>query len=152
LFAGRFVSSNEELRRIRLQTVCSHVQVKRVYSEEIVSPMLVPVLDKICSERLWNRNIPAMIRSYFSDLAGVLEQCHRIINRCGRAWIVVGTSAYAGVEVPVDLILADIAVKRGWGLVGVFVLRQLRAAGQFWAHLDKGAKPPLRESLILLEK
>jgi hypothetical protein len=34
------------------------------------------------------------------------------------------------VEIPVDLILAELACKVGFRLKGVFVLRSLRAAGQ----------------------
>ena len=35
LFAAGFVSANSKLRKIRKKTLCSHVQVKREYTEEI---------------------------------------------------------------------------------------------------------------------
>jgi DNA modification methylase len=152
LFAGGFVDSNVALRAIRLRTLCSHVQVKRPYSDAISSPLLEPVLTRLNGEELWNKNIPGMVRTYFEDLAKVLEQSYRVIRRTGKAWIVVGTSAYAGVEIPVDLILADVACRQGWRLNGIYVLRQLRAAGQQWSALGSGPRPPLRESLIVLEK
>jgi DNA modification methylase len=151
LFAGEFVSDNAELRKIRMRTLRSHVQIKREYSDAVESSILTPLLDSL-PEKLWSKDIPGMIRSYFSDMKVVLEQLYRVIKTGGKGWLVVSTSAYAGVEIPVDLILADVAVKCGWSLKGVYVLRQLRAAGQHWAHLEPGAKPPLRESLLLLEK
>jgi DNA modification methylase len=151
LFAGGFVQSNAELRRIRLRTIRSHVQVKRSYSDSIESLLLAPILDAL-PEKMWSKDIPGMIRSYFADMSLVLQELHRVVRAGGQGWLVVSTSAYGGIEVPVDLILADLAVKNGWKLKGVYVLRQLRAAGQHWAHLDKGAKPPLRESLIVLKK
>jgi DNA modification methylase len=151
LFAGEFVRNNAELRKIRLRTLRSHVQVKREYSCSIASTLLHPILNAL-PEQLWSKDIPGMIRSYFSDMHLVLKELHRIVSRGGQGWLVVSTSAYAGIEVPVDLILADLAVQTGWDLTGVYVLRQLRAAGQHWAHLQPGAKPPLRESLIVLKK
>jgi DNA modification methylase len=151
LFAGGFVRDNQQLRKIRVRTLRSHVQVKREYSESVESRLLSPVLD-VLPEKLWSKDIPGMIRSYFSDMRIVLDELYRVTKPSGQGWLVVSTSAYAGVEIPVDLILADIAVKSGWGLRGVYVLRQLRAAGQHWAHLEPGAKPPLRESLIVLKK
>lgn len=151
LFAGEFVRTNTELAGIRRQTIRSHVQVKRPYSDAVESVLLAPVLSALPSE-LWSKHIPGMIRSYFADMSLVFEELHRLIRRGGKGWMVVSTSAYGGVEVPVDLILADIAVKKGWALEGIYVLRQLRAAGQHWAHLERGAKPPLRESLIVVNR
>lgn len=152
LFAGGFVSSNEDLRKLRLKTLCSHVQVKRDFSEAVESKLLEPVLKRLASTRLWNKNIPAMVRTYFADMATVLDQIRRITKRGGKAWIVVSSSAYGGVEIPVDLILSDIGCQKGWKLRGVYVLRQLRSAGQQWPQLGSGAKPPLRESLIVFDR
>ena len=45
-------------------------------------------------------------------------------------WLVVSTSAYASVEVPVDLILAELSQKCGWFLREVGVLRYLRSSSQ----------------------
>jgi hypothetical protein len=65
----------------------------------------------------------------------------------------VSTSAYAGIEVPVDLILAEIATRNGWGLREIGVLRYLRSAGQHWHRVDvHGAQGPrLRESVVMLQ-
>jgi hypothetical protein len=93
-----------------------------------------------------------MVQSYFADLANIVKQCARLVRPGGRAWIVVGTSAYGGVEIPVDLILADIAAQSGWSVKSVNVLRQLRAAGQQWSRIGDGPAPPLRESLVILER
>ena len=82
----------------------------------------------------------------------VFKEGARVVRPGGRAWVVVSTSAYGGVEIPVDLILADCATRNGWVLRAVYVIRQLRAAGQHWAHLAPGSKPPLRESLVILER
>jgi DNA modification methylase len=152
LFAGRFVRNNAELRRIRLKTVRSHLQVAWVPSTTISSPLILPILSRLAEQELWNQKIPEMVQSYFSDMSVVLREAARVVKPRGRAWIVVSTSAYGGIEIPVDLILADIASRNGWRLIGVNVLRQLRSAGQHWSHLEAMEKLPLRESLIILER
>ncbi len=152
LFAGGFVRSNAELRKIRLRTIRSHVQVGWEPSSEIVSDMLPPLIDEVASRKLWDRRLPAMIASYFADMAAVLRELARLVKRNGRAWIVVGTSAYAGVEIPVDLILADVATRNGWRLVSVNVLRQLRSAGQHKANGSPCRLLPLRESLVIVRR
>jgi DNA modification methylase len=152
LFVGGFVSSNVDLRRVRLKTIRSHVQVKWEVSDTVASDLLPPILDRVRSSTLWNPRLPKMIQAYFADMQVVLRRCARVVKSSGQAWIVVSTSAYGGVPIPVDLILADIATHCGWSLRGVYVLRQMRSAGQQWGALRPGVVPPLRESLIILDR
>jgi len=138
LFAGGFVRSNAELHQLRLRTIRSHVQAAwNPAVEPALSPMVEPLLEELAGRRLWSRRLPQMVHSYFVDMANVLRQCARVTRRGGQAWIVVSTSAYAGVEIPVDLILADIGGRVGWRVRELFVLRNLRASGQhFKRHLE----------------
>jgi DNA modification methylase len=152
LFAGGFVGSNHDLRKIRLRTIRSHTQVLWKSADELVSPMIAPIMQQMEKLELWNHRLPLMVKSYFADMAVILREIGRIVRRNGQAWIVVSTSAYAGIEIPVDLILADVASAHGWKLEGIHVLRYLRAAGQHWAYLQPGSPHPLRESLIILKK
>ena len=96
------------------------------------------------------------LRHFFPPALHVDERLRqhekRVAADSGKAWIVGSTSAYGGIEIPVDLILADIATSRGWKLEGIHLLRNMRAAGQHWAFLEPGSSHPLRESLIVLEK
>jgi hypothetical protein len=66
--------------------------------------------------------------------------------------IAVATSAYGGVVVPVDLILAEIAEQLGWELKDVQVVRRLRSSAQLWKHENTSKKvPELRESIVILK-
>jgi len=154
LFAGGFVTANDDLRRIRLRTVRSHVQVAWQPSAKPLPSLLIdPITSELRKRELWNHRLPLMIESYFIDLSDVLRELHRIVRKGGSARIVVSTSAYAGIEIPVDLILADIAGHVGWAVQEVFVLRNLRASGQhFSKHLQVGTSPPLRESLLVFKR
>lgn len=62
-----------------------------------------------------------MVQAYFEDMEVILRGLRRRAAANASLWLVVSTSAYAGVEVPVDLILAEIGQRSGWFLreVGV---------------------------------
>ena len=113
--------------------------------------MLPPILSQLKEreDKLWDKRIISMVQAYFSDMADILRECGRVVRPNGQAWIVVSTSAYAGIEIPVDLILADIGCRNGWSLRGVNVLRNIRSSSQHWGNLKAGAKSSLRESLII---
>jgi hypothetical protein len=100
---------------------------------------------------LWNQKIPAMVQAYFHDMNRILREAARVLKRAAKAWIVVSTSAYKGVQIPVDLILADLASTHGFKLEGIYVLRALRAAGQQQCRFDHNGLP-LRESLLILQR
>jgi DNA modification methylase len=157
LFLGKFVTSMPQLARLRLRTLRSHVQVDwprasdHEYGTRFTDSLRLILARK---ERLWDRRIPDMIKAYFEDMELVLTALRRKAAPTASAWIVVSTSAYAGVEIPVDLIIADIAGACGWYLREVNVLRYLgRLAGQQWSELShlKDSKPHLRESVVILD-
>ncbi|MCK6472716.1 MAG: hypothetical protein L6R28_13320 [Planctomycetes bacterium] len=157
LFLGNFVTSMPQLMRLRLRTLRSHVQVswpaasEHQYGTHYAESLRLILARK---KRLWDRRIPDMIKAYFEDMELVLKALRRKAAPTASAWIVVSTSAYAGVEIPVDLIIADIASACGWYLREVNVLRYLgRLAGQQWNELSraKDSKPHLRESVIILD-
>jgi len=152
LFLGGFVKSNEDLRKIRLRTLRSHLQVNwRGHVSVKANSLEGPLAQLNGCDALWNSKLPRMVEAYFHDMQLVFRHSSRVLKRKAQAWIVVSTSAYAGVHIPVDLILAEIATRNGFELNGVYVLRSLRAAGQQQTKLGtKGF--PLRESLVLLVK
>jgi DNA modification methylase len=152
LFAGRFVRSNSDLRKIRLMTIRSHVQVAWEPETKVASPSVARIVRELRKRTLWDHRLPSMVQSYFADIADVLHESHRVMKKDGQAWVVVSTSAYAGLHIPVDTIIAEIAADVGWRVRKITCLRNLRASVQHWRrHLEKGTSPPLRESLVVLE-
>lgn len=150
LFLGDFVRNNDELRQIRLCTLRSHIQVKWPGEVSFDSTLLFPVLNNLNeSENLWDRRIPLMVRAYFDDIFKTFKILKAKIRVNGQVWLVVSTSAYGGVHIPVDFILADAANQAGFSLVGIYHLRQLRTASQQWRRLNSKSMP-LRESLIIM--
>ena len=159
LFLGRFIGSMAALRELRLRTIRSHTQVKwDDPEEEEFGPHFSPIIQEIKDQResLWNPRIPKMIRAYFEDMRLILRQLKGLAEDEASVWIVVSTSAYAGVEIPVDLIVADIACREGWYLREVSVMRYLRRVPvQQWKRLEERnprRSPHLRESIVILDK
>lgn len=152
LFLGKFVTTNDDLRLIRKETLRSHVQHKWDVCEEVESQWVNNVVSEVVenSADIWNKEIPNMINCYFYDMEQIMKEAYRVAVKGAQLWFVVGTSAYSGVEVPVDLMLADIASKCGWDLNSVNALRKLRTSSQ--CSNDEIRKIRLRESLVICEK
>jgi len=155
LFLGGYVTDNDQLMKLRLKTIRSHVQaswpppVRNAYGA-VFSKMFEKIKAK--KDELWSVHIPEMIQAYFEDMECLLKSLKSKANKGAMVKIAVGTSAYAGVVVPVDLIIADIAENVGWLLKEVKVVRRLRSSGQLWKHEDQGKKvPKLRESIVILQ-
>lgn len=152
LFLGGFVSSADELYKLRFKTIRSHVQVNWTKPDinSVDSILLLDVFNKLIKDHsnLMNKKIPLMILAYFEDMKNMFNKLARITKEGGHFWIVVSNSAYANIEVPVDLILSDIASKNGWKLLEIGVLRNIQKR--------KTRHSPdistLRESVIILEK
>lgn len=158
LFLGRFVHDNHELREIRLGTLRSHLQVdwpepKQADFGQDYTSSVSAIRDRI--DGLWNRRIPKMIQAYFEDMRRILRQLRRLAAPEASMWIVVSTSAYAGVEIPVDYIITDIASQEGWVPRDVSTIRYLkRVPVQQWhqlARIEGENRPLLRESVIVLD-
>jgi hypothetical protein len=157
LFLMEMVRNTRELRRIRLRTVRSHVQVRweeptdskfgDLYNETISK------LNRVEGE-LWDKRIPTMVQAYFEDMKGILKQLYRRAAKNAQVWLVVSTSAYGGIEIPVDLILANIGTESGWLLREVGVIRYIRHSGHHWSKLPEEQRPAakLRESVVVLER
>lgn len=141
---------------IRLKTVRSHVQAS--WDRPVKSDF--GALYKACHEEireraaaLWDSRIPMMIQAYFEDMETILRGLRLRAQDNASVWLVVSTSAYGGVEVPVDLILAQIGIRLGWSLREVGVLRNLRSSSQHVKNVEKAESKsiPLRESVVIFD-
>lgn len=72
--------------------------------------------------RLNNPGISRMVRNYFFEMSIVIFECARILKP-GAPFIMVNDNVrYAGVKIPVDLILSEIAEKAGFEVERIWVL------------------------------
>lgn len=149
LFLGKFIQSPRQLYDLRLETVRSHIQAKwRKPTFDNFGLLYKETMQYILEhkENLMDKNIPIMIQAYFEDMQNILKLLKNKVATDGQVWFVVSNSAYADLEVPVDLIIADIASRVGWYLKEIGVLR--------YVQKRKTKHSPniieLRESVIIL--
>ena len=147
LWALGYLENSEANRRLRSATLSSHVQITRDFSEAPDgSSTLTDVLDSLDCQReeLWDHRIPAMVGAYFSDLLTVLDHLGRILVAGGLAWIVVGDSRYAGVQIPTARVLEELIQSRGWTVHTTEPFRSMRTSPQ------QGGQKMLNEHLLVL--
>lgn len=129
LFLGQFVNSMSELYNLRLTTVRSHVQAKwKKPNQSNFGTLYDVALSEIIQRRenLMHKDIPLMIQAYFEDMQNILSTLRSKAKNNAELWLVVSTSAYAGIEIPVDMIIGEIGNKAGWYLKDIGVLRYLK--------------------------
>jgi len=152
LFLGKFILNPESLYELRLKTIRSHIQAKWNLPDTkmIESIILKDIFNRLSNKKdlLMHPRIPSMIIAYFEDMKNIFQQIRNKANKNAILWIVISNSAYANEEIPVDLILADIASKNGWKLCEIGVLRNIKKRKtQYSPDIDT-----LRESVIILRK
>jgi len=93
-----------------------------------------------------SKYIPMMIQAYFEDMINILKLLRAKATKDSQIWFVVCNSAYAGLELPVDLIIGDIATQAGWYLKEIGVLRYVKKRKtKYSPNITE-----LRESVIIL--
>ncbi len=146
-----FAQNNQKLKKIRYRTLRSHVEArKRFTANGYKKPTdLVKVLERLERKELNNPNVLEMLEGYFEDMFLVLKKLRGRLKRGGRLAIVVSNVRFAGVNVPVDTLLLDIALSVGFYEKAIWVLRYRGNSSQQMRDFNRKTS---RESLLLLEK
>jgi hypothetical protein len=97
------------------------------------------------------RLVPNMLRGYFEDMSIVLEEGYKCLGRGGMLHIVIDQSAYVGVPIPTDLILAALSEEAGFQVEELISCRKANTSGQ-QARKFPYLKDLLRESIVSLRK
>lgn len=150
LFLGGFIKNRDDLYDLRLRTIRSHIQAKWDKPSvsdfgELYKNSMQHVLQH--QEELMHKRIPLMIQAYFEDMLNVLKQLRSKAEKNAQLWLIVSNSAYADKEIPVDLIIAEMASLANWKLKEVGVLRDIkRRKTKHSPNINT-----LRESVIILK-
>lgn len=151
LWVGDFVSDREEFRRLRNSGFRSNTNSLNHKPIIFKSGYLENLISLFESDKLWNNNIPNVVRGYFDDMHTLLNKLYQQTTKKGFVGIVVGNSAYSGVIIPTDILIAELAEKIGFKVNSIFVTRHLTTSSQQKQALQS-LKNYLRESIVLLEK
>ncbi|MBB4216260.1 site-specific DNA-methyltransferase (adenine-specific) [Rhizobium sp. BK212] len=148
LWFGGFVNSYDELKRLRKESLRSHLGADmsrdKTSFEELEG--LLSTMDRTASS--WRMGVPELLRGYFSDIIEVLKQCRKKLAN-GACHVVVGNSAFAGTIIPSDVLTAIAGKKAGFTHAEIWITRHLTVAPQQRSRLE-GLERYMRESIVVL--
>ena len=139
LWALGYLQSKADNRTLREATLRSHVQIKRSFDRPaITSPVLARTLASLhdAVDRLWDKDIPAMVGAYFADLETVVAGVRGRLHDSGTAAFVVGDSRYADVHIDVAAIMAEISEGCDFRVAEQYPVRSMRSSPQHGGRFD----------------
>ena len=151
LWLGGFVSNKEDVKALRETGFRSNTNAlngKPIKYENHNLESLIKLFD---TNRLWSSRIPDVVRGYFDDIHTLLCALYNQTVKDGYVGVVIGNSAYSGVIIPSDLLIAEIGHVMGFKVEGIYVARHLTTSSQQKSELEP-LKKYLRESIVLLKK
>lgn len=151
LWFGKFVSEYSELKKLRNNSLHSHLNGDLNIEVDSKSEVLTELLDELQKRDLWDKKIPKMLQLYYDDMFKVIKESYRVLDDKGFCCIVVGNSAYGGVVFPADLILAEYAESIGFSVDKIEVDRYIITSSQQY-EMTKETGKYLRESVVCLVK
>ena len=94
-----------------------------VFQSQELLRCIVDYLEALKAEgQLNNNGIPRMVKNYFWELTLTLIECQRILKPGAPCIMVNDNVRYAGISIPVDLILSRIAEEIGFEIERIWVL------------------------------
>lgn len=146
-----FVSTNQELKQIRYETIRSHVEAKKKYeAASYKKPLIIDTLiTEIEDNGVNNPQVINMINGYFEDMYLVLSEISRCLKNVGKVAMVVSNVRFSGVNIPVDEILAEIGDQVGLKPREIWAVRYRGNSSQ---QMRNYKRKPSRESVIIWDK
>jgi hypothetical protein len=144
-----YLSSRIDNIALRQATLRSHVQIKREYAAAPASsPTLCSTIGQLDERRatMWDRDLPAMVGSYFADLIQILRALGNALSESGFIAMVIGDSRYADVIVKVPQIVSELAAEAGLRVERRDEIRSMRSSAQ------QGGAHELGEVLLRLRR
>lgn len=159
LVFGGFVTNIRGINKYRRKAVRSFIGVKQQHDTDKYISYIADEIDSAVPKKeaetgkkdLRTRKVPNMIKSYFCDMRKIIEQCGLCLEIGKKTYIVVDQSAYVGVIVPTDLLLAYLAEQVGFKVNSITECRKSRTSAQQLSRFPY-LKNILRESIVEIEK
>ncbi|MDY7014905.1 MAG: site-specific DNA-methyltransferase, partial [Cyanobacteriota bacterium] len=100
--------------------------------------------------RLNNSGIPRMVKGYFYEMAGSIQDCFRLLKPQSRLLMINDNVRYAGASISVDAILSDIAEKLGFIVENILILPSSK--GNSSQQMKSCGREPLRKCVYVWRK
>ena len=101
-------------------------------------------------KELNNKGIARMVKNYFYEMACVIQECYRVLEKDSFICMVNDNVRYAGASISVDLILSKIAEDIGFTIENILVLPQ--GKGNSSQQMGKHGRSPLRKCIYIWKK
>ncbi|MEA1925174.1 MAG: DNA methyltransferase [Candidatus Altiarchaeota archaeon] len=140
------LDSGGELRRLRKETMRSHLGSRRGERNPPESIRLSEIMD-----RLWetpdSKKKPEVVLDYFADLSESLKTIHNSLVEGGRAALVISNTCMPSLTIDSDLIMAELSENIG------FSIERILVSNVRWCDVGGIKKErPVRESIVVLKK
>ena len=117
-------------------------------------PLLQGILNYLDYKRdkkeLNNSGIARMVRGYFYEMACVIQECYRVLDKDSMMFMVNDNVRYAGAAISVDTILSEIAEDIGFQAEKILVLPQ--GKGNSSQQMGKHGRDVLRKCVYVWKK
>ncbi len=146
-----FVNTNDELKKIRYETLRSHVEARKKY-EPVgykLPPTLRNLIVQVKKNGVNNPQVIDMLLGYFEDMYLVLINMKNRLHDKGKIALVVSNVRFAGVNIPVDKLLSEIGNQVGLYPKGIWLARYRGNSSQ---QMKSFKRVPSRESIVIWEK
>ena len=146
-----FITDNNELKKIRYDTLRSHVEARKKFEPDgYIQPIEIKKLvNKIEKNGINNNKVPEMITGYFEDMFLCLKQMKKRLIRRGKIALVVSNVRFSGVNIPVDELLSDIGAQTGLKPKAIWAARKRGNSSQQMKNFERKTS---RESIVVWEK
>jgi DNA modification methylase len=151
LWMGGFVRTYHDIQELNRRALRSHVETPLKRPADEIIELVENFVELIDPDKLWDSRITHAIRGYFVDMFLVMRNLFRVLKGDARCVIVVGNSAYGGILIPTDSLLAAISRPLGFVVESIGVARHLTTSSQQKLLLED-RKAFLRESVVVLRK
>ena len=101
-------------------------------------------------KELNNSGIARMVRGYFYEMACVVQECYRTLEKNSYMFMVNDNVRYAGVAISVDMILSRIAEELGFEVENILVLPQ--GKGNSSQQMGRHGREALRKCVYVWRK
>ncbi|MFA6979348.1 MAG: DNA methyltransferase [Ignavibacteriaceae bacterium] len=146
-----FVSDNDDLKKIRYDTLRSHVEARKKYeaTNYAKTKLLTQLIEKIKTNGLNNPQVIGMLEGYFEDMYLALKEMYDKLEDKGKIALVVSNVRFSGINIPVDELLSDIGRQVGLKPKAIWIARYRGNSSQ---QMKEYERVPSRESVVVWEK
>ena len=126
-------------------------RVTAVFEEQAALHEVLTILEQYREEnKLNNNHLTKLVRNYFYEMCFVIYELARVLKPSGKIVMVDDNVRYAGEEVPVDLILSNMAEAFGLRVPLIWTLE--RGKGNSSQQMGEHGRSELRKCVYVWEK